>query len=452
MNELQRERALRLRVGLFVLVALASFLGLIYLLGARARLFEARYTVHADFMEIGGLIEGATVRLAGVQIGRVTGVELPAKPGGKVRVDMSITRQYADLIRRNSVARIETQGLLGDKIVEITVGSAEAAPVRAGEVIAARDPTDVGQVLTEGAATVKNVAALTESLRAMAETLNRTRIAEDVADTVAAARGAADRFGRTADQFGRAAEQVSSTAQALARDAGAVLADARQVTSQVGRIVDEVEKGRGWAHVLLYEEPQALRRLNELIAATQAVLDRVEHGQSAVSVLTSAESAAAARRLVAAMDRLGRAAEPGGSGEGLLPGLLFDPKGKAVLDDLRAVAKNFREISERVAGGRGTLGGLVRDEPGDGGIRQASRDLGQAVANLREITDRINEGEGTLGALIADPTIYERLVNILEGAQRSFLLRSLLRGLGGGARGGDAKDDPAPARPPERRP
>ena len=60
-----------------------------------------------------------------------------------------------------------------------------------------------------------------------------------------------------------------------------------------------------------------------------------------------------------------------------------------------------------------------------------SSDLLQAtLANLRSITEKINEGEGTLGALIVDPTLYERLSNILDGASRSFLLRSFIRGLG----------------------
>src|SRR5881409_3138828 len=118
---------------------------MIYALGARARLFESRYTIHADFTEVGGLAEGATVRLAGVQIGRVSGVELPPQPGGKVRVNLNISREYADRIRQNSVARIETQGLLGDKIVEITVGTPDAPVVPPDGVIAARDPVDLGR-------------------------------------------------------------------------------------------------------------------------------------------------------------------------------------------------------------------------------------------------------------------------------------------------------------------
>src|SRR5262249_38636118 len=61
----RRENAEKLRVGVFVILAILTFLGLIYALGARARLFESRYTVHAEFTEVGGLLEGATVRLAG---------------------------------------------------------------------------------------------------------------------------------------------------------------------------------------------------------------------------------------------------------------------------------------------------------------------------------------------------------------------------------------------------
>src|SRR5262249_48222902 len=154
---------------------------MIYALGARARLFEARYTIHADFTEVGGLTEGATVRLAGVQIGRVSGVHLPAQPGGKVRVDLNITRHYSDRIRKNSVARIDTQGLLGDKIVEITGGTPDTPPVAAGELVASRDPVDIGQVLTQGGETVKNVAALTENLGQMAKTFNETKIIDDIA-------------------------------------------------------------------------------------------------------------------------------------------------------------------------------------------------------------------------------------------------------------------------------
>jgi phospholipid/cholesterol/gamma-HCH transport system substrate-binding protein len=396
-NDERSELGKKLRVGIFVLVALAAFLGMIYALGAKSRLFEAKYTIHAEFSEVGGLAEGATVRLAGVQIGRVSGVELPSQPGGKVRVDLSIARRFSDRVRKDSVARIETQGLLGDKIVEITIGTTSTPPVRSGEVIASKDPTDLGQVVNQSAQTVKDVAELAASLRETAEGLKESHLIED---------------------------------------AGAAMANARKVTDQIARIVNEVERGKGWANALIYQEPVALQQLNGIVASTQKLLDRVERGEGAAGVLTSTQSTEAARRLVAAMDRLARAVEQPDEG-GLLPGLLIDPKYKSVLEDLRVVAHNLRDVSDRLAGGKGTLGALVKDEPGEAGIRQASQDLQVTMANLREITEKINEGEGTLGALISDPTVYERLVSILDGASRSRLLRGLLRGLGGGERARD---------------
>jgi phospholipid/cholesterol/gamma-HCH transport system substrate-binding protein len=401
MNDETTERGRKIRVGVFVLIGLVAFLGMTYALGARARLFEPRFAVYAEFTEVGGLVEGATVRLAGVQIGRVSGVELPSQPGGKVRVEMTIARRFGDRVRKDSVARIETQGLLGDRIIEITVGTAAAPAVRPNEMLAARDPFDINQVMGESAQVVKNIGNLADSLRETAQTLNQSRLIDEAAATVQSA---------------------------------------RRITDQVGKIVGEVERGRGWAHVLIYEEPVALRRLNELVVTTQGLLDRVQRGEGAAGVLTSEQSTASARRLVAAMDRLSRVVEQPSPDDGLLPALLFDPKYRTVVEDLRVVAHNLRDVSERVAGGRGTLGSLVKDEAADGGIRRASQDFQVALANLREITEKIKEGDGTLGALIADPTVYERLVTILDGAQRSFLLRGLLRGLGREGRDGKAKD------------
>jgi phospholipid/cholesterol/gamma-HCH transport system substrate-binding protein len=375
--------ALQVRIGAFILSGLLVFFGIIYLLGAQARYFERKYDLVAEFTEVGGLIDGATVRLAGVQVGRVTEVMLPERPGGKVRVTLTIARRYSERIRRDSEARIATQGLLGDKIVEITVGDATSPPLAPGEMLVSRDPADFGRIISSGAETAKNVAELAISLKETADKVNQSKIIENAAATV----------------------------------------------NKLGNVVDQVEHGRGWAHALLYEEPVALRRVNDLIASTQTLIDRVEKGQGAVGVLVSNEGTASAKRFVAAMDRISRMVEHPESEQALLPGLLFDPKYRPILDDLKTVAHNLREVSDRVAGGRGTLGSLVADSGDQSDLQLTLRDLRAAVANLRAISEKINTGEGTVGALIVDPTVYERLVSILDGAQRSFLLRSMIRSL-----------------------
>jgi phospholipid/cholesterol/gamma-HCH transport system substrate-binding protein len=127
------------------------------------------------------------------------------------------------------------------------------------------------------------------------------------------------------------------------------------------------------------------------------------------------------------MDKLGQSAEKPGPSDGLLPALLFDPQYKSVAQDMQTLARNFRDVSEQLAHGHGLLGSLLKEEEGDASLGQAATDFRVAMANLRVVTDRLKAGDGTVGALLADPTVYENLVQFLEGARRSFLLRSLIR-------------------------
>jgi phospholipid/cholesterol/gamma-HCH transport system substrate-binding protein len=124
------------------------------------------------------------------------------------------------------------------------------------------------------------------------------------------------------------------------------------------------------------------------------------------------------------MEAIGKGAGRPGAGEGLLSALLFDPEYRAVADDLRTVARNFRDVSEKVANGQGLLGELTSAK-GEG-LGQAAVDFRAAMANLRALSDRLKSGDGTLGALIEDPTVYENLARFLDGARRSFLLRALI--------------------------
>ena len=430
-----RQFALQVRIGAFILAGLGVFLVIIYLLGAQARYFERKYDLVAEFAEVGGLIEGATVRLAGVQIGRVTKVELPSQPGGKVKVTLTIAKRFSDRIRKDSEARIVTQGLLGDKLVEISVGSPSAPPVPPGEHLAAGEPFDMARVFAEATETLGSVKRLTANLNAAVERVDRS--------------GTLDHINRLASALGGAMERMERAG--TLDDLGAAAKSARRITA-------EVEKGKGLLHAVIYGEPETLRRLDALLRSTEELLAKAQ-GDGAMSVFLSPESGRAARSLLAAMETLGRGAEKSGGGkgkgekgegaEGLLSTLLFDPEYRSVADDLQMVAKNFREVSEKLAHGQGLLGELVRggrETP----LGQAAGDFSVAMANLGAVSERLKAGDGTLGGLLEDPTVYENLAQFLEGAQRSVLLRALIRSTindGGGSAGSAAKSSGTTATP-----
>ena len=207
---------------------------------------------------------------------------------------------------------------------------------------ASRDPVEMGRMIAEGAGTLASVNQLVLALRATLDRLDKSGVIDDL---------------------------------------GAAGSSARRITA-------EVEKGRGWLHVLIYEEPEALRRLNGILNTAQALMDRAESGESAVGVLLSKDSAKSGRALLAALDALGRAAEKPGPEDGLLPALLFDPEYRPVARDLQILARNFREVSEKLARGEGVLGGLIQGGNEDG-AGQAGADVRAALANLRAVTEKL---------------------------------------------------------------
>ena len=147
-------------------------------------------------------------------------------------------------------------------------------------------------------------------------------------------------------------------------------------------------------------------------------------------------------------------------GEGLLYTLIYDPQGKQILENLAETTTSLKKILEEIEKGDGSLHGLIYKKDVEGliaNLSPAAKQMEELMAafkteqgflyaliydpekrkildnfakfsnNLNDIAEKINRGEGTLGALIIDPAVYENLKKLLGGADRSFILRSLIR-------------------------
>ena len=99
----------------------------------------------ADFQNVGGLNNGADVRVGGIHQGTVKEIDLPSQPDGKVTVVMNLRSQTRNIIKKDSRASIKTEGLLGDKYVEVSFGSSKAEAVRNDDTIASEKPKDMSE-------------------------------------------------------------------------------------------------------------------------------------------------------------------------------------------------------------------------------------------------------------------------------------------------------------------
>jgi phospholipid/cholesterol/gamma-HCH transport system substrate-binding protein len=153
------------RLGAFIFVALAIFAVVIFLIGEKQFLFSRTYLLKATFDNVAGLDAGAPVRAGGVRIGTVEKIQLPSRPGEKILIEMQLTESTQSVLRKDSVAAIETEGLLGSKYLEITFGSAQGEPLRNGDMVATRPPLDYADIARKASATIDTAKAAIESAK-----------------------------------------------------------------------------------------------------------------------------------------------------------------------------------------------------------------------------------------------------------------------------------------------
>jgi phospholipid/cholesterol/gamma-HCH transport system substrate-binding protein len=147
------ERRLDFRVGAFVLTG-AVVLGIVlFTIGTGRHLFGETYHLVARFPDIAGLAVGAPVRLAGVTVGTVTRIAVAEELQVRtIEVALAINRAVQARIREDSVASIQTLGVLGDKYVELTMGTETRPPLSPGAEVTAVPPPNLYAWMQRGEA------------------------------------------------------------------------------------------------------------------------------------------------------------------------------------------------------------------------------------------------------------------------------------------------------------
>ena len=135
------------RLGAFIIATLAILVAGVFIIGDRQYLFTTTYRLKTQFSTVAGLDTGAEVRVGGVHSGSVRGIELPNKPTGKITVLMDLQPSTHDIIKQDSLAGIETEGLLGNEYVAISFGSAHGLNVHDGDTIASQPPLVIADLI-----------------------------------------------------------------------------------------------------------------------------------------------------------------------------------------------------------------------------------------------------------------------------------------------------------------
>jgi phospholipid/cholesterol/gamma-HCH transport system substrate-binding protein len=345
----------KVRVGVFLLVAGVVLIAAIFLLGRSQSIFSRKVILHTSFENTSGLVVGAPVRLAGVDIGIVQHIRFDRDLKVKnVHVTLGVESSYLDRIRADSIARLASKGLLGDMLINISVGGEDAAPLKDGDHLKSQETEGMTEIIASVQDAIGEVRTLTGTVDQRLRKVMTDELAHDV----------------------------------------------HRIAHSTADIIENVQKGDGLVHSLIYK-PKMARQAEALLDDARGVAADVDQAIGRIDLM------------VAAVE----------TGHGSLHDLIYKDDASKILTEGGRAAKSLADIINELQTGRGVLHSLVYEEDKTNLIQN----LAAMSKILRSAAEEVQQGKGTIGALLKDPSVYEDLKTILGNIKRNRLLRALVR-------------------------
>ncbi len=172
-----------IKLGIFIIAGLLLLIIGLYMIGRDSNLFSKNYVLKTRFEHVQGLTPGNNIRYAGIQVGTVKKVTI--LNDSTIEVTMFIEEEMKQYIRVNDVVSISTDGLMGNKLLQITA-SKDGSPFAAdGDVLKTKKIISTDEMLELLNRTNQNVAVISEDLKNTVERINNSKVLWQVLDNEA---------------------------------------------------------------------------------------------------------------------------------------------------------------------------------------------------------------------------------------------------------------------------
>lgn len=330
MNPAERERRVIIRAGLFIALGLALAGIVVFVIGKERRLFAEANTYTGAFENVDGLALDSPVRLGGLGVGKVSKISFAPDLGdSRIIVTMEISNRFQERIRADSVARVTGRGVLGDKAIDISLGS-QAKPVvpNHGEL-----PTgtsgDISSLLKATGEVIDNAVGITRDLRSGVQSYTTQEIRTDVTEFIRSARNIAAEIegGKGVAHAVIYDKKMTDELKTLLSQASAVAVRLDSAVARVDGLLADVKTGEGSLHALIYDKKVA-----------NAVTDLGEAADELAKLIHDAKT----------------------TKDGAVYQLVYGDA-KSLLGDLASAVADVKKITTRVNAGEGTLGAVIND-------------------------------------------------------------------------------------------
>jgi phospholipid/cholesterol/gamma-HCH transport system substrate-binding protein len=259
------ERTRKLIVGIFVGGCLVLFGVGMFLIGNSNQLFTKSFNVFADFSKITGIQNGGKVRVAGMDAGTVTRIEVPLRPEAKFRIHFRIMEKLHPIVRQDSVVTIQTDGLLGNKYLQIDAGSADSPLAQSDSLLQSKEPFEWGDLMEEMNGVVKQVNGIMAGVK--------------------------DQLVSTLSQIEDTAHSANLLVKEATPNVKSILASADKIGANLGEIIDGIQEGQGTVGALFKDKElyasvkrsvdkteKVVENLRDTSASAKKIVNKVEEG------------------------------------------------------------------------------------------------------------------------------------------------------------------------------
>ena len=322
-----------LKIGIVAVGAVVLAIMLIVAVGGQGGFFWQKYKLKTKFSHVQGLKSGAVVRVAGVDVGKVTSVDFV---GADVQVTLEVNDENKGRITDQSRASIGSLSLLGEPIIEISP-SAQGTPLKDGDFIpSARTPGQIADVAENATQTLEQTTALIKEIRSGKGTVGKLFTDDD-----------------------------------LYREMNQLVASAETVATSINR-------GNGTLGQLI-RDPAVYRQANAALANLQEMTRRINAGEGSLGKLLRDDQLA--RSLSSASTNLDQVTGRLSRGEGTAGKLLTDQQ---LYDRFNSVASRIDKLATDLEQGQGTAGQLLHDKRLYETMNGAASELKELITEIRK--------------------------------------------------------------------
>lgn len=245
---MEKDNPRNIKVGLFVIIGTILLIAAFYFIGNQQNLFGKTFRISANFNNVNGLQSGNNVRFGGINVGTVERVEITSD--STIKVVIIIDEKTNKYIKKNALVSIGTDGLMGNKLVNINAVNQSSAIVENGDVLKTLHPIETDDMIRTLNRTNEDVAVIAKNLKKFTEQINNSKgLWRIINDTV------------IADDVKSAIANLKTTTKQTA-----------VIANNLNQIINNVKNGKGSVGALLTEDTFA-RKLNQTLDNVKSVSD-----------------------------------------------------------------------------------------------------------------------------------------------------------------------------------